>query len=103
MSDEGKDSPNVLRQVSDVQLQYAQHHRVAYPEETLKAIALIAKSLPYVSGDAYETALDLLDESGAEVKTRRLIENNDVLLVGLRDLAEVVTRKTGRTLDDFIQ
>lgn len=98
------ESPDLLQRLMEEETKYASHHRVVYELETLKAIALLAKTLPYLRGDAYETALDLLDEAGAEVRVRKLVSSADEIpSVGLRELAPVVSRKTGRSLGDFIQ
>ena len=98
------ESPKLLDRLIEVEPQYSAHHRVKFAAETLKAIALLAKTLPYRDDDAYETALDLLDEAGAEARVKRIVSNEETIPeVGLPELGPVVVRKTGRSLGDFIQ
>lgn len=102
MGEKDEQPLNLLQRVTSVQIEYASHHRVAYAQDTLKAIAFLANSLPYVRGDAYDTALDLLDETGAFVRGRNLVADDNITIVGLTELAEIVARKTGHSLDEFI-
>ena len=94
---------HLLERIKEAEPKYASHHRVIYEAETLKAVALLATALPYLHDDAYETALNLLDEVGAEARVKKLVgSDTDLVQIGLRELAPVVSRKTGRSLGDFI-
>ena len=98
------ESQTLLERLTEAQVDFARHHQVAYTKEILKAVVVLAKTSPYLRGDVYETALDLLDETGAALRARRLINGEEgVLTVQLQDLAKVVERKTGHSLSDFIR
>ncbi len=89
--------------VIDAQAAYAQHHRVVYNSEALRLSAALAHRHPYLGNDPYETALDLLDESGAIVRTRRLAAQDETHAeVGLREVASVASRKTGLTIEELL-
>ncbi len=88
----------------DAQSTYAQHHRVVYTSEALRLSAALAERHPYLANDPYETALDLLDEAGAVVRTRRLATEDETHAeVGLREIASVASQKTGLSLDQLLK
>ena len=88
----------------DAQAAYAQHHRVVYNSEALRLSAALAYRHPYLGNDPYQTALDLLDESGAIVRTRRLATEDETYAeVGLREIASVASRKIGLPIDELLK
>lgn len=88
----------------DIQPTYALHHRVVYNSEALRMSAALAQRHPYLSNDPYETALDLLDEAGANVRTRRLAAEDETHTeVGLREIVSVASQKTGLSVDELLK
>lgn len=87
----------------EAQPTYAQHHRVVYNSEALRMSAALAQRHPYLS-DPYETALDLLDEAGANVRTRRLAAEDETHTeVGLLEIVSVASQKTGLSIDELLK
>ena len=92
--DMGEPTPGqCLEILRGLQLRYAQHHHVAYPPSTLKAI--VDLSVRYLHGRKLpDKAIDVLDEAGALVSMRQGEDGADrkAPLVRVRDVETVVAR-----------
>lgn len=55
------DVAELIRKLRDETPAYEAHHIVKYSNDAIKTAAVLAGRLPYRSGDAVETALDLID------------------------------------------
>ncbi|MFI3306648.1 MAG: ATP-dependent Clp protease ATP-binding subunit [Rikenellaceae bacterium] len=83
------ESIEILRRIAQ---HYEEHHRVIYDDEAL--VACVTLSERYI-GDRHlpDKAIDLMDEAGARVATRRVDERVEIVKRG--DIERVVTTTTG--------
>lgn len=81
----------------------AAHHQVHYAASALEISALLASRHPYLKGDQYETALDLLDEAGATIRVKRIVRDSSDPEVRLPDVAAVASKRTGISIEDLLR
>lgn len=94
---------DLYERLLEAEPEFVAHHQVHYASSALDMAALLSQRHPYLKGDAYETAIDLLDEAGAATRIRRLAKGSGEYEVLLPDIAAVASKKTGLSIEELLR